>query len=168
MHKTNLIITKADIESYPEVQLILDSAEYYYMKVEGVPKMEDNAKAIFESLPPNCTYDDKFVFFIELNNGRIGLADLVFGYPEKEIAFIGLLLLDQKFHGQGLGRRSYQLIEEFTKSRGAKFIQLGVNDTNEVGMRFWPKLGFKINGRSRPYEGLKVKSIVHVFEKSLP
>lgn len=165
--KQNLSLTIASIDSYLEVQSILDSAEYYYMKVEGVPKMENTAKAVFESLPPKCTYDDKFVFFIELNKERIEVVDLVFGYPEKEEAFLGLLLLNQKFYGQGLGRRSYALVERFASERGAKTLQLGVNDTNEVGMKFWTKLGFKPNGRTRPNEGLKVTSTVHVLEKAL-
>ncbi len=163
----HLILSRATIDSYLEVQSILDSAEYYYMKVEGVPKMDNTAKKVFESLPPNCTYDDKFVFFVELNGQRIGVVDLVFGFPTKDVAFIGLLLLDQKYYGQGLGRKSCELIEEFSRNHGAITIQLGVNDTNENGIKFWSKLGYKPNGRTRPNEGLKVNSIVHVLEKSL-
>ncbi len=167
MQNNHLILTKTTIESYMEVQSILDSAEYYYMKIEGVPKMENTAKEVFEKLPPNTTPEDKFVFFIELNNQRIGVVDLVFGYPEKNVAFIGLLLLDQKLHGRGFGGKSYKLVEEFARNQGADAIQLGVNDTNDVGIKFWSKLGFRPNGRTRLNEGLKVNSTVHVLEKSL-
>jgi len=163
----NLTLTIATIDSCPEMQTILDSAEYYYMKVEGVPKMENTAKAVFESLPPSCSYEDKFVFFIEFNKIRIGVVDLVFGYPEKEVAFLGLLLIGQNFYGQGLGSKSCELVEKFAKERGAKKLQLGVNDTNDVGIKFWSKLGFKPNGRTRSNQGLKVLSTVHVLEKTL-
>ena len=44
---------------------------------------------------------------------------------------------------------------------------VGVIDTNDVGMRFWPKMGFRMQGRTRLNQGLKVTSTVFVMEKSI-
>ncbi len=46
------------------------------------------------------------------------------------------------------------------RNRGANSIELAVNDTNDVGIRFWSKLGFKQNGRTRLNEGLKMTSTI--------
>jgi RimJ/RimL family protein N-acetyltransferase len=165
MRKHNLNLRRIDSDSHKEVQSILDTAPTYYMKVEGVLKIDGAAKKVFEELPPLCTYDDKYVFFIEKNETPIGVVDLIIGYPNRKTAFLGLLLLGEKYHGSGIGRESYDLIENYVKQFNIDSIQLAVNDSNDIGMRFWLKLGFKVNGRTRLNEGLKVTSTAHVMEK---
>ena len=112
------------------------------MKVEGVPKMENAAKEIFEKFPPNCSIEDKFVFFVDLNNKHIGVVDLVFGHPKEDVAFIGLLLLDQQFHGQGLGKKAYELIEKFA----SLFTDLSNPTSNSIYQKIdYTKIGQNIH-----------------------
>lgn len=148
------------------VQTILNAAPSYYMKIDGVPDA-GSAKGVFEELPPQCHYEDKHVLLIERASTPVGVIDLVIGYPERRIAFIGLLVIDEKYQNMGLGKRSYQLLEAYIRQFSVDSIQLGVNDTNDVGMRFWPKMGFRMQGRTRLNQGLKVTSTVFVMEKSI-
>lgn len=155
----------ANHDSIQTIQSILDGAPGYYLRTEGVSRVADGAKKTLEELPPNCTYADKFVFLITQGDRAIGVADIVFGYPARDVAFIGLLLLHESVQGQGLGKESYELMENFIVQKSVTKIQLGVNDTNDIGMAFWKKLGFTPNGRTRPNYGLQLKSTVHVLEK---
>jgi len=136
------------------------------MKIDGVPDA-GSAKSVFEELPPNCTFENKHVLLIEEASIPVGVIDLVIGYPNSKVAFIGLLVLDEKYQGRGLGKRSYEALEDYIRQFSIDSIQLGVNDTNEIGMLFWPKMGYKLQGRTRINQGIKVTSNVYVMEKNL-
>ncbi|MBY0415261.1 MAG: GNAT family N-acetyltransferase [Bdellovibrionales bacterium] len=166
--QTILNFRKVTRDSHQEVQDILDSAPTYYLKVEGVPKINGAAIKIFEDLPPNGTLDKKFVYIIEYNHLSIGIAEFNVGYPNDFTAFIGLFLLDEKMQGKGIGRKSYEALETLIKKQFCvNVIELAVNDTNDIGMKFWTNLGFERNGRSRENQGLLVTSHVYVLAKNI-
>ncbi len=167
MQKHGLNLRRINSMSQDEVQNILDSAPTYYMNVEGVSKLPGSAKNLFEDLPPGSSYADKYVLFIENDERPIGVIDLVFHYPHTRVAFIGLFLIGEKYHGGGVGTESYKLLESLISEFDVDSIQLGVNDTNPRALTFWTKRGFKKNGRTRLNQGLKVSSTVHVMEKVL-
>ena len=83
------------------------------------------------------------------------------GYPEKEVAFIGLFILNQEIHGKRFGR---QLINTFIESaRDNEFteIKLGCYETNEIGYSFWSRMGFvKERETIREVDGRELNLIV--------
>lgn len=162
-------LKKITIEEAPLVQSILDTAPTYYMLIEGVPKIEGIAEGIFKDLPPNCTLESKHVHLIELDHGPIGIAETIIGYPNAQTAFLGLFLINEAYHGKGLGRAAYELWEGHIKNQFPEVhtVELGVNDTNHVGMGFWSKLGFVKNGRSRINQGKHIQSTVYVLAKKI-
>jgi GNAT superfamily N-acetyltransferase len=164
--KSSVTLRKITSESQELVQSILDAAPSYYMKIDGVTDA-GSAKSVFEELPPNCTFENKHVLLIEEASIPVGVIDLVIGYPDSKVAFIGLLVLDEKYQGRGLGKRSYQVLEDYIRQFPVDSIQLGVNDTNDVGMLFWPKMGYKLQGRTRINQGINVTSTVYVMEKQI-
>jgi RimJ/RimL family protein N-acetyltransferase len=164
IHPQPITLRKIDSQYLDVLQGLLDAAPSYYMKIDGVPNA-GSAKELFEELPPNCTYDNKHVLLIEQEATAIGVIDLIIGYPDSKTAFIGLLVLDEKFQGKGLGLASYKLLEEYIAQFKISSIELGVNDTNDVGMAFWSKLSFTPNGRTRINKGKRVTSTVIVLHK---
>ncbi len=162
--KNSIILRKICSQDQAIVQAILDAAPSYYMKIDGVPNA-GSAKNVFEDLPPHCTADSKHVLLIENESIPVGVVEIIIGYPNSKVAWIGLLVIDEKFQGMGLGKASYDLTEEYLHQFAVDSIQLGVNDTNGVGMAFWPKMGFKMQGRTRINQGIKVTSTVYVMEK---
>lgn len=161
-----ITLKKINHSSEALVQTLLDAIPTYYLLIDGVPNA-GSAKAVFEELPPGRTYEDKHVLLIEEDGIPAGVIDLVIGYPQDKVAYIGLLVLDECRQGRGLGKATYQLLENYIRGFEVDSIQLGVNDTNHPGMAFWPKLGFQRNGRSRAHQGKKIISTVIVMEKSI-
>jgi ribosomal protein S18 acetylase RimI-like enzyme len=46
--------------------------------------------------------------------------------------------------GQGLGLNFYQAFEDWVLKQGVKEISLCVIEINELGLKFWKSLGFKV------------------------
>lgn len=153
-------------ELAPEIARIFQCSPGYFYAVSGRPATPEAALDTFRELPPGCEFHQKFVFLIQWENQFIGVSDLILGYPNQRTAFLGLLLLDEAWQGQGLGRKAYQLHEEFVLERDFQNIRLAVVESNPV-MTFWKKNGFSETGISKPYENQIVKTQITVLEKNI-
>lgn len=165
----NITLRKVGLEYVDTVQQILQSAPIFFIKTEGdeMPS-ESAAKDAMTDLPPNTEPEKKhFLLFFDEKNIPFAVCDLILGYPNEETAFLGLLLLDEKFQNRSLGTTCFNLIQDYIKNfPEINKMQLGFVERNPVE-GFWRKMGFERNGRSRPYSGKFVESTVFVMEKSL-
>lgn len=78
-----------DIE---RLQAVLEDAPGYSLAVEGKLPAPSAAMELLGPLPPGKNHSDKFVFEISYDVEAVGCIEMVRGYPEGDIAFIGLLL----------------------------------------------------------------------------
>ncbi len=151
-----------------ELQRVLEEAPTYAQRVTGLPVGSADAQSLYIDLPPGKTDEDKFVFGIFLGDEMVGCIDLVRAYPNPTTAHIGLLLISEKYHGQGIGRQAYDLAEQFIREWGTcDTIRLGVVRTNEEVISFWKKLGFEPTGEVKPFHYASVVSETIVFQKPL-
>ena len=86
------------------LQCVLEMAPAYYQSMTGAPPCGALAQSIFTALPPDKTYDDKFVWGLYAGDAMIGCVDVIRGYPVRDKALIGLLLLAEHWQRRGLGR----------------------------------------------------------------
>ncbi len=132
-----------------DVLKIFETSPTYFQKVDGChPTLKTATHAIVDG--PKKTIDSFFKEFlmIELNSEPIGTVDLHCDHPEKGITYLGLLLISEHLFGKGLGKRCYQLVEDYVKCAfGSKVIRIGVSDDNDVS-GFWRAVGFLPNGKS--------------------
>jgi RimJ/RimL family protein N-acetyltransferase len=75
-------------------------------------------------------------------------------------------MLSEKNQEKGLGLKSYQPILDFLHDKKIESIQLAVVETNISAMAFWTKLGFKLNGRTGQYNGIKIQKQSNRFRKA--
>jgi GNAT superfamily N-acetyltransferase len=68
--------------------------------------------------------------------------DLIRGYPEPHIAFLGLLLFSETHQGQGLGKLALTHIANLSRSWGCTALRLSVIDKNLQALAFWQREGF--------------------------
>ena len=129
---------------------VLQAAPRYFHVVTGLPPSAAEAQSLFSALPPGKTYDDKRVFGLYAGDAMIGCADVVRGYPVREKAVIGLLLLAEPWQRRGLGRAFERLVvqsladwPEITTAR------IAVIATNTGALAFWRKLGYRETGERR-------------------
>ena len=78
-----------------------------------------------------------------------GVAELYFGFPTPQDAYLGLMLFSGKARGLGLGHAFLFHIEALAKGRGSACLYLGVLAENPRGRAFWEREGFVDTGLSR-------------------
>ncbi|MBD65417.1 MAG: hypothetical protein CME62_09425 [Halobacteriovoraceae bacterium] len=163
-----LELKRINISHANELQKVFEKAPQYALNVDGtnyVPK--DSAMRALQALPPSTSYKDKYVFLIKLGNENIGAIDLIRDYPEKDTAYIGLLILCEEMQGKGFGRKAYKALEKYILNElGLGRIQLSYVESNPVEM-FWSKNGFYKIGDRKPYEGINRKSFSQKMEKEI-
>ncbi len=109
------------------------------------------------ALPPGKSEDDKFYVGYFERESLVGIMDLILGYPEKEIAFIGLFMMNTQYQNKGVGTEIISEIIMYLKSLGYKEIRLGVDKGNPQSHAFWTKNNF-VTMREAEYilMGLKI------------
>jgi diamine N-acetyltransferase len=149
------------------LQRVLEAAPGYFLTVTGLPPGNAEAQSTFTALPPEKTYEDKFVWGLYAGASMIGCADVIRGYPVREKAVIGLLLLAEPWQHCGLGRPFATLIEQAIRAwPEIERLRLGVGASNTTALTFWRKLGYRETGEVKsPPPGMVAE--VHVFEKPL-
>lgn len=151
-----------------EVLDIFKKSPNYFLKVDGCEPNEKMAKLALIDGPKNTNpkYFKEFLV-IDYKDQPIGVLDLHPNHPEEGICYLGLLLIDESHFGRGLGRKCYELAEDYIKrALDCKKIKLGISDENDVS-GFWSKMGFEFNGKTYEWKGEEKTANVREFEKVL-
>ncbi|MBT1156174.1 GNAT family N-acetyltransferase [Aminobacter anthyllidis] len=74
----------------------------------------------------------------------VAIADMAFGYPETDDAYIGLLLIDENCRGMGLGRTFLDHLIATARARNAARLLIAALDENSRGRAFWEREGFRL------------------------
>jgi RimJ/RimL family protein N-acetyltransferase len=115
----------------------------YYLLHDGILPSREKAEEIFTALPPDKSYEDKFVLGIFKNSNEIiGIIDIVKNFPDEGQWIIGLLIIDPGERGNGLGKRVHELLTEWAVKLGAKSFRIGAIEDNHKGIKFWSGLGY--------------------------
>jgi len=134
-----------------ELQRVLEAAPSYYLAVTGLPAGDAEAQSIYTGLPHGKTYADKFVWGLYGGQSMIGCADVIRGYPARDKAVIGLLLIAQPWQRRGLGRSFAILIEQAIGAwPEVECLRLNVAVSNSSAHAFWLKLGYRETGEMKP------------------
>ncbi len=169
-HKDRLSIRilPATLTSKTIFQRFLEECQDFNLISDGEPVQPDAAEKLFTELPPDNSLANKYVLGLWHDQTLCGVVDLLLGYPESGICWIGLMLFSPTYRGQGLGKSTLDYLSTVLISIGIDRLQLGVLQENDKGRRFWQKQGFKELRRKENYKcGQKTHTVI-VMEKSLP
>ncbi|MES2540337.1 MAG: GNAT family N-acetyltransferase [Pseudomonadota bacterium] len=121
----------------------------YWLLAEGRADAERHAQEFFTDAPPNCdpAQSDRLGLF--LNQRLSGVAELSYGFPEPNDAYLGLMILGPWAQGAGHGRTFLTHVETLARKRHAARLYLAVLDVNPRGLAFWEREGFTSTGLSR-------------------
>ena len=99
-----------------------------------------------KALPPNTDIAQKH--YIGFFNGEklIAIMDLIEGYPAKNIAFIGLFMMDKNIQGKGIGSKIIEDSCEYLKELDFEYVQLAYCKGNPQASHFWHKNYFLETG----------------------
>lgn len=121
--------------------LVGRAADYVVLET-GLPPDDAFVDEIFYGVPPGM--DPEAVIALGLYRGPVldGVASIAFGWPEPADAYLGLMLLDPKVRGQGLGPVLLDASLAAARQRGATRMLLAVLDENPRARVFWERMGF--------------------------
>ena len=92
--------------------------------------------------PPGIGLSDKYYIGFYQNETLIAVMDLIDGYPEPEIAFIGFFMMNKDLQGRGVGTVIIQETAAYLKAAGKTTIRLAIDKGNPQSTHFWKKNGF--------------------------
>ena len=73
-----------------------------------------------------------------------GFSDMIDGYPEPDIGYIGFFMMNAALQGKQLGSTIIQDVCAYLKQIGKTAIRLGIAKDNPQANHFWKKNGFTV------------------------
>jgi GNAT superfamily N-acetyltransferase len=121
----------------------------YWLLAKGRIDAQAQASDFFTDAPPNCdpATSDRLGLF--LNQRLSGLAELSYGFPEPNDAYLGLMILGPWVQGAGHGKAFLAEVEARARARHAARLCLAVLDANPRARAFWLREGFRPTGLRR-------------------
>ena len=156
-------VRSISMEDKDSLQQLCESCLDYYDIVEGRTPQADAAEEILTEMPPNTDKEDKFVLGIyNQDELLVGVVDLIRNFPAEGEWTIGLLMIDPRERGKGLGRRIHEGLVKDASDSGAKILRIGVAQDNHNAYGFWTSLNYTKIKEVEMKIGLKV-SIINVM-----
>ena len=121
----------------------------YWLLAEGRCDPAAQAQDFFTDAPPNCdpAQSDRLGLFV--NQRLSGVAEVSYGFPEPNDAYLGLMLIGPWAQGAGHGKAFLAHAEALARKRHAARLYLAVLDANPRGRAFWLREGFRPTGLRR-------------------
>ena len=126
--------------------LLLEAQDYYHLWLGHAPGPEQ-VEDVFTSGPPGCDPARSHRLGLYLDDRLSGVAELSFGFPLPEDAYLGLMILAPRARGQSHGAAFTGHIELL--ARPSPNLYLAVLEANLKGRAFWERQGFTATGISR-------------------
>ncbi len=145
--------------------LLTEASDYYRLWLGRAP-VEADVTEVLTAGPPGC--DPAVSHRLGLwGQGLEGVAELSFGFPTAQDAYLGLMVLAPRARGAGQGAAFLGHIESLARARACPRLYLGVLEANPRGRAFWERMGFLPTGISRSYDENGLSHTVHRLVKAL-
>ncbi len=136
-------VRKLDASDADSILELCRGNEQYYLYAEAKPTREQVLNDL-QITPPGIGLSDKYFVGFYQNENLIAVMDLIDGYPEPDIAFIGFFMMSKALQGQGTGTAMIQETAEYLKAAGKKAVRLAIDKGNPQSTHFWKKNGFAV------------------------
>ncbi len=124
------------------LDLCLGNPQFYHYS--GARAEKEQILDDLHVTPPGIGTEDKYYVGFYREGELIAVMDLIDGYPEKDIAFIGFFMMKKSSQGQGIGTQIIEEVSAYLKRNGKKAIRLGIDKGNPQSFHFWKKNGFLV------------------------
>lgn len=129
--------------------LLEASADYVWMEREEAPHPA-LVDEYFTDAPPGLDAARGYRPGLFDGDALLALAEMAFGYPWPDAAYLGLMMVHPAARGTGAGQRLLRHLESVAQGRGMRQMFLGVLDANPRGRAFWEREGFTATGLGGP------------------
>lgn len=117
--------------------------DVFYKYTEARPTKE-NILHDMNATPPEIEPADKYYFGFYEGADLIAIMDLIDGYPERDIAYIGFFMMDVKHQGKQIGSSIISEVIDYLRTIGKTAVRLAIDKGNPQSTHFWAKNGFEV------------------------
>lgn len=125
-------------------ELCIGNTQFYKYSWNIKPLTIELIKDDLKAIPPGKGLSDKYYVGFFDGEKLVAVLDLIDGYPEDDIAYIGFFMLAKEYQGRGLGSALIAELCDYLKSVGFKRARLGIDKENPQSNHFWKKNGFTV------------------------
>jgi GNAT superfamily N-acetyltransferase len=144
-----MLIRKLDpVTDLDAVQDLYTRAADYWVLADHRPPDRQKARDFFTDGPPDSDPAASHRLGLFQDNRLMGVAELSFGFPLPQDAYLGLMLFDPAARNQGLGPALLARIEALARAAASPRLYLAVLQANPRGRAFWQRHGFADTGKS--------------------
>ena len=115
----------------------------FYRYCEAEPTREQVLSDLHIT-PPGVGMSEKYYIGFFQRSMLIAVMDLIDGYPEPDMAFIGFFMMRKELQGRQIGSAIIRETASFLKAAGKRAVQLGIDKDNPQSTHFWLKNGFRV------------------------
>ena len=116
---------------------------FQYCGGDAVPS-EASIRRDMSIVPTGKTLEDKYYVGFFQDETLAAIMDLIDGYPEDDIAFVGFFMMNASLQGTGEGTRIIFRLCSQLKEQGNRAVRLGIDKGNPQSTHFWWKNGFRV------------------------
>ncbi len=139
----------------------------FFEEVGDPPPTPESFQADLDDLPDGYSRADEAIYRAYRDGDLSGYAEVLRGFPEAGRWIIGIVLVDARQRGAGVGRGVVDAIAEDARAAGATALAAGVITTRERSLALWRREGFTTEVRRRPIVIGDVEAEVVRLERSL-
>lgn len=165
-----LLLRPIEAEDVEAVQAVIESDAGYVERVTGLPPGPADAQSLLLMRPPDLAEDRKVVYGAWAAGELVGLLDVLRGWPNPEVVHIGLLQVRGDRQGEGIGRRTHDLLLDVVSGwPEVRTLRIAIVETNaSVAEPFWRSLGYAPSGEPKPYRYNNLSSTTQIFTREAP
>ena len=115
-----------------------------YYQYCGAEISKDQVLNDLHITPPGVDIADKYYVGIFNGEKMVAVLDLIDGYPESDIAYIGFFMMNAALQGKQIGSAIIQDVCSYLKQIGKTAIRLGIAKDNPQANHFWKKNSFTV------------------------
>lgn len=132
----------ADSDADSILELCRGNSQYY--RYCGAEATEEQIRKDLHITPPGKDPSDKYYVGFYQGETLVAVMDLIDGYPEPEIGFIGFFMMNAAFQGKQIGSAIIRETADYLRSAGKTAIRLAIDKGNPQSTHFWQKNGFRV------------------------
>ncbi|WP_047374963.1 N-acetyltransferase [Exiguobacterium sp. ZOR0005] len=101
---------------------------------------------------------------METDDDVVAIADLLRRHPTDGSLWLGLFVVDERFHGNGIAQTLYEQLEQEQMLPHHSVFRLGVLPHNERAYRFWRRQGYTYEKESVTARGDRVHVLIKTID----